>query len=161
MTDHAAAYQRAKLKYYGLPVPPHLKHGQSSRAANIYGCDCKLCLPSGRRMTTKMTHAERQRKLRQAKRGKPLPPGTKHGVYAYRVYGCRCDFCVHTFRKSHRGVKQSWRTRATGVWGTGVDAAGFPVDVLHWPPVGTGTWTCPDCNQRFPHRPPKEARLAA
>lgn len=162
------AYQRAREKYYGLPVPAHLKHGQNSRACRIYGCDCKACLPSGRRVIRgrRMSGAERQRKLRQAKKGKPVPPTVKHGVYASRVYGCPCDICRAARNRvlKRQRAKRHWKTTAVGIWTTVFDTT-----TIHWPPVGQGTWTCPDCYQQFPHRrqtqsaasPPKEATLAA
>lgn len=90
-------YHRAKLKYWGAPVPGHLKHGDDSYAAKVYGCDCRDCLPSGRRRAAKgqgMSARQREINLRANKKGKPVPPGTRHGIYAYKIYRCQCDICI-------------------------------------------------------------------
>lgn len=152
-------YAEEKARHWGAPVPPHLKHGRNTYAFKVYGCDCLVCLPAGKRrvMTPGGTPAkERNRKLRENKWGKPVPPGVKHGIYAYKVYGCRCDICKTAANSQREEYRNTWRTRATGSWSKQGKA-----DVLHWPPVGRGIWTCPDCGQQFRHRAPKEATLAA
>lgn len=150
-------YQRQKAKFWGQPIPDGLKHGTNSHARKMYGCQCEDCRPSRESPGSGASHADRQRKLRQAKRGTPVPPGVKHGIYAYKVYGCPCDICVASNNRARRRRRQSWRTKATGSWGSGKDGT----DVLHWPPVGVGTWTCPACGQQFRHRAPKEETIAA
>lgn len=144
-------------RHWGMPVPEHLKHGSGTRAARIYGCDCKTCLPTGRRWRKTNekptpTHRDRQKKLREAKKGQPVPPDVKHGVYAYSVYGHRCDICRAAAAATFARRQNRWRETATGHW----DDAG-EMTVLHWPPRGVGMWECPDCEQKFPHRAPKEA----
>lgn len=144
MAAGLSEYFRDQERYWGLPVPSHLKHGPNSRAVRIYGCDCKTCLPSGKRYKQPggpITHKDRQKKLRETKKGKPVPEGTKHGVYAYRTYGCKCDICrAARSRKSHQ-EKNPWMYRPTrGHW---VEKDG--VTSLCWPPATAGTdWEC-DC----------------
>lgn len=156
-------HHRDKDHFWGMPVPGHLKHGQGSRSAKVYGCECEACWPSGIRYVKGVLtpHAERQKALRERKQGQPVPAEVKHGIYAYRVYGCRCDICVATNRRARKRQRSTWRNTTTGHWGSSKDATGAPLDVLHWPPVGHGDWTCPSCGQLFPHRAPKEQTLAA
>ncbi len=140
-------YAERRARYFGKPVPATLKHGNNSYARRIYGCGCVECLPSGKRTwkyrnkeDRPLTHAERQKKLRQAKAGQPVPEGTKHGIYTARVYLCPCDICRKAKSKSSRQEKKrSWRDRAYGHWTT---ANG--VDTICWPPKNAGPeWTCP------------------
>lgn len=159
-----AAYRKAKrarqrLEFWGLPVPEGMKHGRSTLACEAYGCDCKACLPSGKRTKLgeggKLTHDERQRRLRAAKLGLPVPPGARHGLYTYRVYGCRCDACRAARRHSEQQKANRWRETAVGSWSTRDSN-----DVIHWPPVGEGLWTCPECGQAFRRRRQTHARAA-
>lgn len=153
-------FLQAKEEHWGTPVPPGRKHGRESYTAKIYGCDCKLCLPSGRRRADRgqgVDHATRQKKLRANKKGTPVPAGTKHGIYTYKTYGCRCDICVQTNRRRNRHQKSwAWLENATGHY-----AFDAKVTVIHWPPVGRGIWTCPDCGMQLRHRAPKERTIAA
>jgi hypothetical protein len=156
------AFARAKLKHWGAPVPEGLKHGTNTYAAQVYGCDCRVCLPSGRRRAAPgegIPRNERNRKLREAKLGKPVPPGVKHGPYAYKTYGCRCDICKQANRRQRKRGRMAWLASATGFYDFA--AGGGEVDVIHWPPVGVGMWTCNTCGQQFPHRAPKERTIAA
>lgn len=133
----ATKFQRDKERFWGLPVPPHLKHG-GSRAKGVYGCDCKACLPSGRRNKLDgepLTSTERSRKLRENKKGEPVPPDVKHGIYGYDVYSCRCEVCVEA-SNSRRRV--DWRLRNSyGEWIQREDG----VTIVHWP---RGV-SCPIC----------------
>lgn len=144
-------YSEAKAKFWGLPVPPHLIHGQNRRAGNIYGCDCELCLPSGRRLKERgrpLTRQERTRRSRQNLYGKPVPPGVKHGIYTYRVYGCTCEACRAANRAERWRAKNRWRETARGHWSTAI-RDGHQVDVIHWPPAELDEpWLCPDCDFR-------------
>lgn len=154
----AAWRRRRKERDWGTPPPPHLKHGPQTVAADIYGCDCRDCLPSGRRRTPPgegMTVAERQRRSRANRHGTPVPPGRKHGIYTYKIYGCRCDFCEKANRDASKKQRASWRDTAVAHWGT---RGGM--DVVHWPPVGEGTWSCPDCGQDFEMREVLRAQAA-
>lgn len=123
-----------------MTVPEGLVHGRNSRACRIYRCDCKACLPSGKRRPEVGTpQKERNRQLRERKWGTPVPEGTRHGRYAYRTYGCRCDVCV--------AAQEASRPRAES---TAVERN--DVTVMHWPPIGEGMWECPVCHEKFPHR---------
>ncbi len=143
----ATVHAKAVARHWGLPVPGHLKHGKGSYAGKVYGCACPLCLPSGRRATRPdriPTHAERQRRLRTAKRRRPVPAGTKHGIYAYQVYQCRCDVCVKVHAENLARHRNAWRATARGHWSDLPD-----VTVVHWPPTGTGAdWVCPHCGRQ-------------
>lgn len=162
MTQQTAAQKAAWLKRrkerdWGTPVPEHLRHGTRTMASDIYGCDCRECLPSGRRRPPRgegLTRVERERRLRKNKRGQPVPPGS-HGIYGYKIYGCRCDFCEKANRDASRKQRASWRDTAVAHWGT---RGGM--DVVHWPPVGEGTWSCPDCGQHFEMREGLRAQAA-
>lgn len=149
MSKPPTKYAQEKARLWGKPVPEGNKHGPRSYAARYYGCPCKVCLPSGRRKwinaedrEAPMTHAERQKKLREAKKGKPVPEGVKHGIYTARVYQCPCEVCKAAKKKSSRQEKRrSWRDRAYGHWTT---ANG--VDTICWPPKDAGPdWVCPGC----------------
>lgn len=134
-------------RFWGLPVPGHLKHGNATRAANVYGCDCKACLPSGKRRGKGTPAVERNRKSRQRLAGQPVPPGTKHGLYAYTVYRCRCSPCRAAKAEEKQRRDNAWRADARGDW---VD--GDPMTVVHWPPRGFGWWECPQCHEKFEMR---------
>jgi hypothetical protein len=125
-----------------VDVPPHLKHyPNGSIARRKYGCDCRLCLPRGPwDPEARQDHAARQRKLRESKKGKPVPPGTKHGIYARKVYGCTCSICsTAKWRTNHR-ANNPWMYRPThGRW---VEENG--TTRLCWPPAGAAPdWKCP------------------
>lgn len=136
---------RQRPARWGLPVPPGLKHGQRTKAKAAYGCDCSLCLPSGRRNRPpgqRKPQGERNRALRAAKKGKPVPEGTKHGLYAYRTYACRCRVCV--VANNENRPKSNWRDKAHGRWSTAL-RNGEEYDILCWPPRTAGpAWTCPE-----------------
>ena len=141
-------YEKAKAAKWGAPVPAHLKHGPNLYAAKVYGCPCKVCLPTGRRKwkniegaTGPKSHADRQRALRQRKKGQPVPPGTKHGEYAYRVYGCRCKVCKAATAEHADRMRNRWRETAHGRWTTvGV------YETICWPPKNADPdWVCPSC----------------
>lgn len=128
-------------------IPDHLKHYPASIARRRYGCDCRKCLPSGRpdpgrppKEEGALSHAARQRKLRHSKKGQPVPPGTKHGVYTARVYACKCDDCRAAKARQNHRTKNPWMYRPTrGRW---VEENG--TTRLCWPPRGAGPdWVCP------------------
>lgn len=144
MTRHSEGVAR----YWGLPVPGHLKHGVRTTAARFYGCDCKLCLPSGKRRGPGTPQAERQRKSVQRLRGTPVPPDLKHGIYVYRAYGCKCDVCRAAKAANKRQVDNRWRATACGDWQDGAE-----LTTVHWPPRGFGWWECPHCAEKFEMRP--------
>lgn len=124
-------------------IPDGLKHGTESRARRIYKCGCIECLPSGRRKPAKgegQTNAERDRALRQRKKGKPVPEGTAHGNYAYRTYQCRCEVCRAAAAEKRRKAPKPKRVTVDGL------------GVFHWPPVGEGMWECPTCEEKVPMR---------
>lgn len=153
----AAWRKRRKERDWGTPVPEHLKHGTTTSAAEFYGCDCRECLPSGQRKPAPedvLTRRERERRLRENKRGKPVPPGS-HGIYGYKIYGCPCDICAKANRDARGRERSSWRATAVAHWSTRGTA-----DVIHWPPVGEGTWTCPDCGEHFEMREGLRAQAA-
>lgn len=143
--SHKFAERRAR--YLGKPVPAGLKHGTNSYARRIYGCGCAECVPSGKRTWKNrnhedrpLTHAERQKKLRSNKRGKPVPPGTKHGTYAGRVYGCTCPICKAAKRRETARSANRWRSTAHGRWTTVGKS-----EMICWPPRDAGPdWVCPD-----------------
>lgn len=137
----SAAASRERLK--GAPMPKGLKHGPQSWARRVYQCGCRECLPSGKRRPAKgrgATQAEKARRLRENKRGKPVPDTVKHGKYAYKVYACRCDVCRAAAQKGRSGPDISQY------------AEQGEVSVIHWPPIGEGMWECPACHQEFPRR---------
>lgn len=144
MSEH----KRAKARYWGLPVPPNLIHGNMSYAARIYGCNCKLCLPSGKRSWTNTegrtgpkTPHERNRELRANKKGQPVPEGTKHGVYTYNVYNCRCAACKKAYALENERKRNAWRANSHGRWDTREE-----VDIICWPPKNADPdWVCPSC----------------
>lgn len=144
-----------RRRFWGGPVPEGLKHGPTTRASRIYGCPCTLCLPSGKRKHrgNPEPHKVRQKRLRATKKGQPVPPGVKHGVYAARTYLCHCDICRSALRVTRHRKRTAWRETATGSWHDGPKKT-----VLHWPPVGQGRWTCPECGQVFRMR--EEVRRA-
>ena len=128
-------------------IPPHLKHYPASIARRKYGCDCRQCLPSGRphggrppKEEGALPHVVRQKRLRDSKKGEPVPAGTKHGVYTYRVYACRCPVCVAARSRQNHRTKNPWMYRKThGRW---VEKNG--TTTLCWPPRGAGPdWQCP------------------
>lgn len=136
-------WRAAKKQHWGAPVPGHLKHGQTTWACKVYGCDCKLCLPTGRRNRPRgqaKTPVERDREYRHRKRGQPVPPGRKHGAWTYRSYKCRCAVCVAGNAALRKATAERWRERARGRW---VD--GKTLTVICWPPKNAGPeWSCPD-----------------
>lgn len=133
-----SSYRDQQKKFYGLPVPPHLEHGKLT-AKSIYGCDCKVCLPSGRRNRIngdRLSRRDRSKRLRDSKRGQPVPEGVKHGVYAYNVYGHRCEIC----RAEHKDARRRTEMRKRrGEWINRPDG----ITVVHWP--AREGWACPDC----------------
>lgn len=140
-----------KARHWGQPVPGRLQHGRQTRAQQIYGCRCEFCEVQPRMVgDVPLSRSERGRRLRLAKRGKPVPLTVKHGAYAYTTYGCRCDICRQGKRRASRKRLQPRPT--TGHWAHG-HRDGFDTDVIHWPPRGTGTWTCPDCGLDLERRP--------
>lgn len=146
------AYARAKLRHWGAPVPSHLKHGEGTYAMKVYGCDCPVCLPSGRRRSAAgegKPQTQRSRELRNRKRGQPVPPGTKHGVYPYGTYGCRCDVCSAAHSATDARRRAAHRDRSAGWFLVGPETT-----TIHWPPVGVGIWTCPTCGLQLRHRRP-------
>lgn len=142
-----ASNQELRDRHWGQPIPETFKHGPRTNAYRFFGCDCRLCLPSGRRRPEPAgvaTHAERQKKLRRAKRGKPVPQGTKHGLYANRVYGCSCEICSAAIARRRHRRKNPWMYRddLRGRWRQG-KRGGVIMDVLCWPPASAGPqWAC-------------------
>lgn len=143
-----AEYRAERL---GQPVPPGLKHGPRQLSRKHWGCECELCRPEpdwaakprGRGARGGLTHSEAQRALRHRKRGKPVPPGVKHGIYCYRTYGCRCDICRFELNGARTRRRNAWRETAHGRWRTEVRTNG-PVEVICWPPKDAGPdWVCP------------------
>lgn len=149
-------YARQKAKYWGAPVPNHMQHGVQSHARKVYGCTCADCRPEVVR-PGRTPGVERNRKLRAAKQGTSVPEGRRHSLYTYRIYACRCDICLAAKAATRAEESNAWRARATGRWDERADG----MTVLHWPPVGHGVWTCPDCGLQLRHRPRKEWTLAA
>ncbi len=140
-------YEAAKKRHWGAPTPPTIKHGPNTYAAKVYGCPCKVCLPSGRRKwmnredgePAALTHAQRQKRLRQSKKNTPVPPGTKHGIYTYRIYNCRCDICQAAQAAAHHQQINAWRENAHGRWTTVGEN-----EMICWPPADAGPdWICP------------------
>lgn len=139
-------------RYWGAPVPPNLKHGQVTYVAKVYGCACSACLPSGKRTYRNdearerpFTPTERRKRSRHNLRGKPVPEGVKHGIYTYKVYQCRCAPCCQAEADRKSRARPPWQAKARGRWTESKDSAGFPVDVICWPPAGAGPdWKCPD-----------------
>lgn len=147
----ATTHAEEVARFWGLPVPSHLKHGQNTRAARTYGCDCSLCLPSGRRNRPRgqrMSSSERQKRLRAKKLGTPVPEG-RHGSHGYHVYGCRCDICRAARRDAGEKKRNAWRETARGHWHT-EERAGVELDVLHWPPANLDEpWLCEVCDYKI------------
>lgn len=146
-------HERQVAKYWGAPVPSHLKHGKGTFAKKVYGCDCRDCLPSGRRNRRSdgkpFTPRERRLRSRMKLRGKPVPPGVKHGIYTYNVYQCRCDDCRAANRAERVRTENRWRKTARGHWSTEV-RDGKQVEVIHWPPATLDeAWICPDCDYKI------------
>ena len=143
-------HQDAKARFWGLTPPDGIKHGPNTHAARAYGCDCKVCLPSGRRKWTSIEGAtgpkspkQRRDESRKRLHGTPVPEGTKHGIYAYHVYGCRCATCVAAKRAGD--ARRHWTNKARGRYSEGKDAAGQPTTIRCWPPRDAGPdWQCPD-----------------
>lgn len=140
-------------RYWGLPVPGHLQHGKGTFAKKVYGCDCVECLPSGRRRQVNggrpLTGRERRMRSRHNLKGKPVPPGVKHGIYTYNVYGHRCDDCLAASRAERERRENRWRETARGHWSTAI-RDGHEVDVIHWPPAELDEpWICPDCEYKI------------
>lgn len=139
-------------KHWGLPVPEGLRHGRNTKACRVYGCSCKVCLPSGRRNARKgevaKSHSERQREMRERLRGTPVPPTVKHGPYAYRTYACRCDVCMEAKRAKGRRDRQGPPGRAV----RSPHPTEMGITVVHWPPAPlTEPWACPHCDfKAFP-----------
>lgn len=157
-------YREAAEKYWGLPVPDGLKHGNNSWARAAYGCSCKECLPTGQRTwvhredrPAPLTATERSRRSRANLRGKPVPPNVKHGIYARKFYGCPCDVCKEATRRASHRSKNAWMYRETaGHWTKGKDSTGAPVDRIWWPPGGSTAEDCPFEQCFHPHH--KESR---
>ncbi len=141
-------YAEAKRRLWGAPIPPGIKHGPNTFASKVRGCDCKKCLPSGRRIwvnreegDVSLTHLQRQKKLRDSKKNTPVPAGAKHGVYAYRIYNCRCDVCRATVSGAAKRQANAWREFSRGRWTTTGDS-----ETICWPPKNAGPdWVCPGC----------------
>lgn len=154
-TAEKSKWQLYKERHWGAPVPPHLKHGPATAAMKVYGCDCEVCLPSGRRYwqntegaTGPAPYIERDKKMRTAKRGTPVPANVKHGVYAYRVYACRCPVCMAARQANDERRRWLWLWRARGTWTMRRDEEGNELDVICWPPATAGPdWRCP-CDRR-------------
>lgn len=141
-------YAKAKAAKWGKPVPGHLKHGPNNYAARVYGCGCKVCLPSGRRKwvntegaTGPKSRTQRNAELRAKKKNTPVPDGVKHGVYTYRVYNCRCPTCQAAAAVVAARQANAWRAIAHGRWTTVGDS-----ETICWPPKNAGPdWVCPSC----------------
>lgn len=133
--------------HWGAPVPAHLKHGSNTYASRVYGCSCRSCLPSGRRRPAKGQGAPRRevhRRSRNRLNGRPVPPGVKHGIYTYNVYGCRCDTCRETSARRLYRQRRAWRATAHGRWVEHGDTT-----TICWPPAGAGPdWAC-ECDAVF------------
>lgn len=144
-------YANDKRALWGKQPPPHLKHGQNTRAARVYGCNCKVCLPTGRRKwinvegaTGPKDHRTRNAESRARKKGQPVPAGTKHGSYAYHTYNCRCAICKAANSESRERTQNRWRVTARGHWTTVGEN-----ETICWPPADAGPdWTCPHPNHK-------------
>ena len=155
MKSNSHKFAERRARYLGKPVPAGLKHGTNSYARRIYGCGCAECVPSGKRTWKNrnqedrpLRHAERQKKLRRAKKGEPVPAGTKHGLYTYRVYGCRFEVCRAAKTADHERRAEAWRATSYGRWTTVGD-----YETICWPPRDAGPdWVCP-----HPHYNEEEA----
>jgi hypothetical protein len=141
--------RRQRLAHWGAPVPEGLKHGRNSYVRQTYGCDCAVCLPTGKRnaQTTgepALTATERGRRLRKSKRGMPVPPGLAHGAYVYKTYSCRCDVCRAANANKDARHRTAWLKTARGIWGEAFHS-GEKVVTICWPPKTAGPdWKCPD-----------------
>lgn len=136
-------------RFWGLPVPPNLKHGNNTKAARAYGCDCKVCLPSGRRRRVfedrPLTRMERARRHRANVYGTTPPPHIKHGIACARNYGCTCEVCSEAKRRANKRQawlrEWGWTERAYGRYTLLPDKT-----IVHWPPAGSPPdWKCPHC----------------
>jgi hypothetical protein len=153
----------AKAKLWGTPIPEHLTHYRGSLACKIYGCDCKLCLPSGRRNWQNRGESgpipgnERQARLVASKKGQPVPPGTKHGLYCKKVYDCPCKLgrtaALAQGRKYQARRRERDRGRPPGDpyghWTTGY-SGGIDADIIWWPKKGQPASDCPLDNCTHP-----------
>lgn len=144
------AFQRAKQELWGLPVPAGRNHGPATWSRKVYGCPCPTCLPS-REVTWKSdegrtrsyTSAERQKRSRENLRGRPVPLGTKHGLYVRRFYGCKCPICSDAVRLRNHRAKNPWMYRRThGHWS--MDGKS---DIIWWPRKDQTSADCtlPNC----------------
>lgn len=135
--------EAARDRHAGMPVPPGNKHGPNTYARRAYMCECSVCLPSGKAGTKHgegKTYRERDRKLRRDKAKQPVPATAKHGIYAYKVYQCKCSVCRAAMAAQRANQKHAWRKKARGRW---VD--GPKETVICWPPHDAGPdWVCPD-----------------
>jgi hypothetical protein len=113
-------------------------HGPGTWSRRVLKCACEICTTNPDRKKP-MTHQERQKKLRQAKRGQPVPPTVKHGIYVYKTYACRCEVCLAAERLRVHKNKNPWMYRPTrGRW---KEENGLTT--LCWPPAGAGPdWRC-------------------
>lgn len=68
----------------------------------------------------------------------------RHGIYAAKVYGCKCETCKLAKKKATHRANNPWMYRPTwGRWRTMGDA-----DIICWPPAGSGLdWKCPTCGE--------------
>lgn len=143
-----ATFAERKRKLWGTPVPPGVKHGPNTHAAKYRGCDCRVCLPSGRRTwrNTEGATGPKDRNahhgaLRARKKGTPVPENVKHGVYGYRIYGCRCEACRAAIREVGLRQRNAWREKSHGRWTTVGE-----FETICWPPRDAGpNWVCPSC----------------
>jgi hypothetical protein len=116
---------------------PPLVHGPNSLSRRRYKCECADCVNPEKPKA--LTHNERQKKLRAAKWGKPVPPSVKHGIYAARTYGCKCELCVEAKKAADHKKRNPWMYRPTrGRWREENGKT-----ILCWPPAGAGPdWRC-------------------
>lgn len=137
-------------RVYGMPVPPGIKHG-GAYARYTYGCDCKVCRPSG--WITRSPNgqgkpgSQRNREYKARKWGQPVPEG-RHGYTGYRYYGCRCDECAGWSRQDRWNRDNAWQRTARGHWHDEV-RDGKAITVIHWPPRElTESWVCETCDYK-------------
>lgn len=121
--DLCAKHYKAKLRREkGVPERHNLT-GYIQRK-----CRCDVC---------RAAHTKYRNKRRKKLRAKTAREGWhgKHGAdYAYNTAGCRCSVCMEwRFGPLPPEYPKLVRTESPST------------TIVHWVPLGEGTWTCPYC----------------